>query len=198
MRGVCKSLRPGKVIMGEIREPGLVKLVCGVITGELELLPEVRAKLETHFGPVDLESSPFAFDFTDYYREEMGGNLWRIFWAFRNPADPGALADIKIKTNEIETEYMHGSGGRESGRRINLDPGYITENKLVLATTKDFPHRIYLRDGIFAEITLHFRKKSCVYHERTFPDFKSRQYEKFLLEARDAARTVSPPGAKFQ
>lgn len=184
MRGLCEGVRPGKVIMGNIHDPERVKLVCGVITGELELLPVVRAKLEADFGPVDLESSPSAFDFTDYYREEMGESLWRIFWAFRNPADPGSLADIKIRTNEIEAEYMHGSGGGGSGRRINLDPGYITENKLVLATTKDFPHRIYLRDGIFAEITLHFRKNSCIYHEWTFPDFRSGRYEDFLLEAR--------------
>lgn len=146
-----------------------------------------RPPLEALFGPLELESPVFPFDKTEYYTASMGAGLKRQFFTFRTLADPVGLPDWKLATNALERELKDQLAPREASpeRPINLDPGYLTGAKLVLASTKDFAHRIYLRDGIFAEITMGFRRDSWVSQHFTFPDFKSGIYDTFLKKARD-------------
>jgi len=145
-----------------------------------------RAPLEGLLGTVELQSELFPFNPTEYYTPTMGANLKRCFFAFQNFADPAGLADWKLETNALEERLrpiLAPSG--VPPRPINIDPGYITSAKFLLASTKDFAHRIYLRDGIFAEITLSFRAGKWLSHQFTFPDFKSGIYDAFLKRVRD-------------
>jgi hypothetical protein len=160
-----------------------VKLFVGVITGREALIPRVRDELEGAFGAIDLESDLFPFGYTDYYRQEMGEGLLRGFVSFGELIDPARLREIKLRTMAIERAFSERSE-RETRRTVNLDPGYVAPSKVVLATTKDFAHRISLGEGIYAEVTLNFARTGCVFHEWTYPDFKSEAYTPFLLELR--------------
>jgi hypothetical protein len=135
------------------------------------------------FGPADLESDPISFDFTEYYRDEMGEDLLRQFVSFADLIDPGRLASTKIRTNALERELAAEETGRWK-RRVNLDPGYLTAANVVLATTKDFAHRVYLGQGIYAEVTLNFRKDGVTHFEWTYPDYRSGAYDAFFLNVR--------------
>ena len=179
--------------MGTIRTVEPVKLICGIIAAGPEVLAAAQERLRTAFGPVDVESPVWPFDFTDYYATEMGGGLLRRLIAFEQPIDPGRLAAIKRQTNDLEGLWAAPSPAGLR-RRINLDPGYVTASKLVLATTKNFAHRIYLADGIYAEVTLTFRKGGCDVFPWTYPDFKSGRYTEFLLEVRRRALALAGAG----
>jgi hypothetical protein len=113
----------------------------------------------------------------------MGDGLTRNFVSFRRVFDPGSLADAKLATNRIERELADKTGDTFR-RRVNLDPGYVTAAKLVLATTKDFSHRVYLRDGIYAEVTLQFGSGGPRAQPWTYPDFASGAYSEFLMKVR--------------
>ena len=169
--------------MAEVRPPDYVKLFCGIIAVSAEAAASARDGLAELFGDIDLESEVMAFDFTAYYRPEMGDNLLRKFVSFATPVDPGRLADIKLSTNGLEARIAE-LAGRSGRRTVNLDPGYICPSSVVLASTKDFAHRIYLRDGIYAEVTLKFHKGGCVHLDWTFPDFRTNAYARFFLAAR--------------
>jgi hypothetical protein len=142
----------------------------------------VRAELEACFGPADLQSPSMEFEFTRYYQPQMGEGLRRTFFSFARLIDPAELAGIKLATNAIEERYR--DGGWPVGRPVNLDPGYLELGKLVLASTKNHCHRIYLRDGIYAEVTLVYRDKAFRGFEWTFPDYRTEEYHRFFLEAR--------------
>jgi hypothetical protein len=174
--------------MGDTRRAERVKLICGMISADEALMNQVEAELAGRFGNIDLRSDLTPFDYTDYYEKEMGAGLLRRFVSFAVLIDPGELADIKLFTNVIEDRMAHGRGKRA----INLDPGYVTAAKLVLATTKDFAHRMYLRDGIYAEVTLNFRKSGPVFFDWTYPDFKSGRYNEFLSAARNMVMAATP------
>jgi hypothetical protein len=157
-----------------------------------------QAPLEALLGPVELRSPYFPFNPTEYYTPTMGANLMRCFFSFHNFADASALPDWKLASNALEARLapiLAPTG--TPPRPINIDPGYVTGAKLVLATTKDFAHRIYMRDGIFAEITMAFRRGVWLTHQFTFPDFKSGIYDKFLRRVRDnhlcKSRTTPKP-----
>ena len=167
--------------VGEIQPVRPVKLFCGMIAADGEVMLRAREALARLYGAVDLESEPIPFDFTDYYQEEMGGGLVRKLIAFDPLIDPGRLAEIKVRTNDLERKLAATPGGR---RRVNLDPGYVDASKLVLATTKALAHRVYVGRGIYAEVTLTFRKKGCAYFDWTYPDYRSGRYTAFLLEIR--------------
>lgn len=169
--------------MGNIAPVEPVKLICGIIAGSEERFRDVKAELARIAGPVDGESERFAFDATDYYEREMGKPLHRWFVSFRALIDPARLAEIKQRTNEIEKRSASGEGSSVR-RNVNLDPGYLTGASLVLATTKNFSHRIYIGDGIYAEVTLLFRKDGFTYFDWTYPDFRSGRYGEFLLQVR--------------
>ncbi|MEE2686169.1 MAG: DUF4416 family protein [Planctomycetota bacterium] len=155
-----------------------------------EALAWARQLLVENWGPIAMESDLFDFDQTDYYRDEMGANLKKVIWAFELPADPGELASWKRQSNSWEGNCQSPSGDKVE-RPLNLDPGYLSEAKLVLATTKDRDHRIYLGQGIFAECTLYFHKRQWQPHDWTYPDFCSAPYRAFLLDCRDYLRERS-------
>ena len=161
--------------MGAITTPLPVKAIIGVLTVEPNLLPTVYAELTHRLGPIDYTSELMPFSSTTYYQTEMGPNIQRQFISFERLIDGGTLAEIKLFTNDVEQVFaLRKSEG--TARRVNLDAGYICLAKLVLASTKDHAHRIYLRDGIYAEITLRFYRKTFQPWEWSYPDYRLPTY----------------------
>ncbi len=152
-----------------------------------DALAWARQEATRHWGPVALESERFDFDQTEYYTAAMGPGLKKTFVAFETLLDPGELAAMKRQTNAWEQQYA-GQANHAESRPLNLDPGYLTEAKLVLASTKDYAHRIYLADGIFAEVTLGYRDGAWRAGQWTFPDFRRDVYHAFLTQCRDYLR----------
>lgn len=165
-----------------------VKLVCSVITGKLDLFETFRSALSSEFGPVDLESDLFQFNYTNYYEKEMGPNLSRKVYSFENLVDPGTIADIKLRTITMEKELTERVGD-DVARVVNFDPGYVSTFNLVLATTKDRPHRIYLRDDIYAEVTLQYIKGGFQAISSTYPDYCLPEYGAFFDDVRGKLRS---------
>lgn len=157
--------------MGKIRKYNPVKLVIGFIYQDEAIFISAKDKLKRIFGALDFESTPIEFTYTDYYKSEMGSNLKRRFISFRKLIALGELYRIKLCTNRLEEKFMAGGS-----RTINIDPGYLDLAKLVLATTKDYAHRIFLRKGIFAEVALSFRENSFSPNDWTYPDYRSKEY----------------------
>ena len=149
-------------------------------------MPQAEKTLAAQFGAVDLRSIQFIFDKTHYYDEEMGSPLYRYFLSFDTLMEPSAIAAAKIKTNEMESEFA--AEYPQLPRPINLDPGYLEQSKIVLASTKNFFHRILMADGIYAEVTLHFEEGTWKAFPWTFPDFKSDLYHDFFLSLRNLYR----------
>lgn len=163
--------------------PEPLTLIVGMLSARPDLFEAAQAELTERYGPIALRSPILDFDFTDYYRPEMGPALKRRFLSFEQKIDPGDLAAVKLATNAIEAEFAR----RETfaPRPVNLDPGLISGSKLVLASAKDRSQRIYLRDGIYAEITLEFRKGRFSPVETTYRDYQSPEYIAFFTKARD-------------
>ena len=136
------------------------------------------------WGPVALESPAFEFGETDYYDATMGCGLRKVFWTFERLVDPGSVVDRKLQTNRWEQDYA-AMGSHPEPRPLNLDPGYLTLGKLVLASTKDFAHRVYLSKGIYAEVTLQYRHGAWHHHEWTFADYRRPDYQEFFSQARN-------------
>ncbi len=157
--------------MGEAKAPPPVKLVASLFSADTALLAAAQAALERAFGPVDYQSDLLPFDHTTYYNPEFGAGLKRRLVAFASLIEPDRLAQIKTDTNHLERKWM-----REGKRRVNIDPGYISLSKLVLATTKNHSHRLYLGQGIFAEVTLRYHKGTLRPWEWTYPDYASPPY----------------------
>ena len=170
--------------MGQISKPKPVNLIIGVLTSIPELLRQIDKILEEYFGSIDLRTDIIPFNFTDYYNEEMGVGILRQFYSFEKLIMPDEIAPIKVQTNNIE-ETIVSSKEYSVKRPINIDPGYINESRLILASTKDFSHRIYLRDGIYAEVTLNYSKGRYETFPWTFPDYKTSDYQNFFLLVRE-------------
>ncbi|MBN1793698.1 MAG: DUF4416 family protein [Candidatus Omnitrophica bacterium] len=157
--------------MGSVTTPHPVKLISSVFSNDRALIQETKKRLEGMFGVIDYESKEFIFDDTVYYEREMGEGLVRYFYSFGPLMPPDVLPDVKMKTNALEMEFS--VSGK---RRVNIDPGFISLGKLVLATTKDHQHRIYLSRGIFAEVTLRFQNNTFTPWEWTYPDYRCPEY----------------------
>jgi len=165
--------------MGEVREPRPVKVFVGILLALPSALPEVRALLAEQLGPADCESQLLDFSYTDYYEPEMGPDLKRVFLGFHRLAIPDALVDLKLFTNRLEQTFA------VNGKRtVNIDPGYLTAARVVLASTKDFSHRLYLGRGIYGEVTLVYQKKDFQALPWTYPDYRSEGYRQFFRELR--------------
>jgi hypothetical protein len=165
--------------MGTALEFKPEKLVIGVLTTRPGKREELLSLLAGRFGPPDLVSPPMAFAATSYYVPEMGDGILRYFVAFRDPVDPSRLPEIKTETNAMEDRF------REDGKRkVNLDPGLLSLARFLLATTKDRAHRIPLRQGIFAELTLLYEKGTFHPLPWTYPDYRSEAYLGILAEVR--------------
>lgn len=180
--------------MGREHPHDPVKLITAILyTGESVFLQAVE-DLTALYGEQDLTLPPFPFTYTDYYTEEMGANLTKTFLSFQNLIAPEQLPDIKLATNAIEQKYA-----AEGGRQVNIDPGYISEAKLVLATTKNYSHRIYLGKGIFGDLHLQYHKGTFEPNPWTYPDYQSEQVIQFLTDVRKNYFTNlgTPPHTSF-
>jgi len=135
--------------------------------------------MEKEFGPIELKSDQYPFEFTSYYEKEMGPDIRRMFVLFNKLSDQGELADFKLKTNEIEKKYLEGES-----RQINIDPGILLAGSFILATGKQAPHRIYLRDGIYGELTLKYESGQFCPQSWTYPDYRDSRTTDFLQSAR--------------
>jgi len=170
--------------MGDIHDPLPVLLILAVSSRYDEALAWTHAKVEDLFGTVVLASDAFDFTETDYYADTMGTDLKKQFLACERLIDPVQLAPIKCQTNRWEADYA-ALGRHPETRPLNVDPGYITRAKLVLASTKDHAHRIYLHEGIYAEITLAFRHHQWQPHDWTYPDYRRADYQAFFTLCRE-------------
>lgn len=170
--------------MGTPRAAPSVKLICGLLSGDPDLLRRARQWLMRMLGPIDLESEVWPFPHTDYYREEMGPDLLRQFLSFERLIRPEALAEIKLETNRVEADMAQDCAALEVARPVNLDPGYIDLGKLVLATTKDRSHRLYIKGGIFAEVTLQWTSGAWQGWPWTYPDYLQPAYHEFFSRVR--------------
>jgi len=149
-----------------------------------------RGRAVEAFGPLALESPAFVFSETDYYEPTMGPGLRKVFFAFARLIDPARLVDLKLQTNAWEQEYAQ-RGKHPEPRPLNLDPGYLCLGKLVLASTKDFCHRVYLERGIYAEVTLFYKHGRWEPHPWTFADYRRQDYQRFFSRCRDYLHRLS-------
>jgi hypothetical protein len=175
--------------MGDPHPPSTVLLLVAASSRYDEALAWGLHEAEREFGSTALVSDAFDFTETNYYAAEMGDGLKKQFWAFAAPMDPGRLAAIKLTTNLWEAEYA-GLPMHPEPRPLNLDPGYITLAKLVLASTKDHAHRIYLADGIYAEVTLSYRSGGWQPLDWTYPDYRRADFQAFFTKCRDVLRSA--------
>jgi hypothetical protein len=159
-----------------------VKLICGIIASDEKFFKRAEERLVELYGSLDLASQLFAFNFTDYYEKQMGQNLKRKFVSFGKLISPEELSGIKIRTNALEEEIKEEF--KAVKRIVNLDPGYMTASALIMATAKDFAHRIPLQHGIYAHLELLFGKNDVRTLSWTYPDFETEGYRMFLLNAR--------------
>ena len=150
------------------KEPEPAKLFVSLIASENDIFHQGVKDLRSTFGETDTISERFPFDLTDYYTKEMGRPLFRHFITFERLIPIPILPDIKKATNRLEEEYT----GLNGNRQINIDPGYICLEHVILATTKGYAHRPYLRDGIYADLALIYRDKSFQPLEWTYPDYR--------------------------
>lgn len=174
--------------MGKITFPKPAKLIMSMFTSDKNLFSQCKDILINKFGKIDMESNAQSFNFTDYYEKEFGKKLIQKLFSFSTLIRQDELAEIKRITNDLESNFIGNNIKKNiSGlkRKINLDPGYITLTKYILASTKDGPSRIYLDQGIYAEITLRFINKSFVPgDEYTYPNYKTNEYVSFLNSVR--------------
>jgi hypothetical protein len=174
--------------MGEIQSHPPVLLLLAAFSRHAAALEWARQRASETFGPAALESEAFPFEATTYYEQTMGAGLRKSFLAFERLIDPADLVEIKHQTNAWEEECARQCEWPEP-RPLNLDPGYLTEAKLVLASTKDHQHRLYLDRGIYAEETLFYlRGAGWQAREWTFPDYRRDDYHQFFLRCRDYLR----------
>jgi hypothetical protein len=163
--------------------PKPAKLLVGLLSADPALFYAAEQALEPAYGPVDFRSEVFRWDMTRYYEEEMGAHLLRQFMSFERLIPPAALADLKQHTNRLEQSFARPPTA-EGARRLNIDPGYLDATKLVLASTKDQAHRIYLSQGIYAEVTLRYHHGAFHAFDYTYPDYCWPQTLAFLKRLR--------------
>jgi len=167
------------MVVGQPHEPEPARLFAAVMSSAGCDTGPVIAALEQRHGPVSFRCGPLPFDFTEYYGPEMGPGLTKLYLVFEQGFDRTRLPAVKLATNAMEQERAV-----DGKRRVNIDPGYLARDKLVLATTKDFSHRLYLGQGIFGEVTLHYSKGSFRDFPWTYADYRVSQVQEMLAKAR--------------
>ncbi len=165
--------------MSRPRQAEAVKLVMSVISAEGGIFRDVMQILTAHFGTPDFISAQMPFDYTSYYEKEMGRSLTRRMVSFGKLIPPESLPDVKLMTNRIEDQFSC-----EGRRKINIDPGYISAAHLILATGKGYTHRPYLRDGIYADLTLVFTDGAFRSLSWTYPDYAGPEVTTMLSNIR--------------
>lgn len=173
--------------MGRIKIPLPGRLIVSMIYSSIGAMDAAAGEIEKKYGRVEIETEDIDFLHTRYYREEMGDELKRKFFAFEKMVERDKLADIKLWTNKLEEKF----GEKVDDfvfRKVNIDPGILTPASLILASTKDYSHRIYLRDGIFAETTLIYEKKKFKGLPWTYPDYMEPVTIDFLTRVRETMK----------
>ena len=161
------------------QEPKPAKLVIGLLMKDKGLFEPLALELSSKYGSADMISPWMSFDYTAYYRSELGSPLYRRLLTFENLIEQQALAVIKLTTNRLEQVYA-----RDFRRRVNIDPGYLLYERFVLASGKNFSHRIYIGHQIYADLTLIFRKGAFETLPWTYPDYADQPIRSFLERAR--------------
>ena len=167
--------------MGKITGVENENLVIGFLYRDAVVYEKAKELLCAKFGGIDYQSPALIFRYTDYYEEEMGKELTRRFISFEKTVDPASLADIKVFTNSVEEDFFYKDTLR---RQINIDPGLLSLGKFVLATTKNYSHRVYIGKGIFGEVTLQYKDKRFTGFDWTYPDYQTPEYTGILGEIR--------------
>jgi len=167
--------------MGEINEPKSVLPFVGLIFIDDFPVEELLRHLESNLGSCARKSLPIPFTHTSYYNTEMGLPLVRQWVAFEELVMPDELVDLKHLTNELEEKTLNENGGRT----VNIDPGIVTLGNMILASTKNYSHRIYLGKGIYAEVTLIYKDNQFRPLEWTYPDYREDTALRFFNDARE-------------
>lgn len=170
--------------MAEIKEPQKVLPVAGLIFVEKFEVGEALKRLKEDLGNVILKSDTIPFIHTTYYNNEMGGPLLRQWCVFDKLIVPDFLIQLKHKANDVEKKYLN----EKDGRTINIDPGLISLDNLILASSKNYSHRIYLGKGIYGEVTLIYKNKIFNPLEWTYPDYREKIAIEFFGKAREALK----------
>jgi hypothetical protein len=171
--------------MGKIKPAEPALLFIGTLYSDRSIFDQSLNILKKFFGDILLINHPLLWDYSSYYRNELGWPIFRQFIFFNNLINPGTLADIKTKTNEVES--ILSSDGK---RKINLDPGYLTLSKIVLASTKNYAHRIYLRNGIYGEVTLIYKDGTYSPHLFTYRDYQDKPCIDIFMNAREILKKM--------
>ncbi len=166
--------------MGQIKVPPPVKFIVAVTFSNDAFLEKTKKALESEYGIIDLESPIFAFHHTRYYEKEMGSGLKKQLFSFRELGNSEKLIEFKLFSLQLEKEFS-----KEGKRQVNIDPGYLELSKLVLSSTKNFDHRIYLGKGVYGDVQLRYRKGQFVANEWTYPDYRSQLVLDFLITVRN-------------
>jgi hypothetical protein len=177
--------------MGRPASPSPVKLFVVSLHRDLSILDNAIDQFKAEWGNTDFESEDFVFDETDYYETEMGSGLRRRFYSFAHLISPDRIVEAKLHCNRIEDQSL-----RDGHRQVNLDAGYLDTYKVILASAKFGGQKIYLREGIYADMTLTMYKGKWESFVWGFPDFKSGKYDQVLRQIRELYKIQNRQGAK--
>lgn len=166
--------------MGNPSESLPVKFIVGFISSRAPETATARKILERKFGPVEAEFGPVDFSATSYYDKEFGSNLKRRFLSFKRLISLRRNYTIKQFTNSVERKLS-----KNSMRTVNIDPGYVSLSKLILFTTKNRSHRVYIDSGIYGDLELQFSGNSFSTLPWTYPDYASNEYITFFNTVRN-------------
>jgi hypothetical protein len=166
--------------VSEIRSVQKVKLLAAVTLSRGIDLSVLRASIEAVFGELEDQTDVYDFKYTTYYQDEMGPELCKLFISFKELIHPGSLPELKIRAIEFEKEWSI-----NNKRQINLDPGYLNTAKVVIASAKDFAHRIFLADGIYGDLQLQYRHNRFWPQAWTFPDYQTELAFEFFTRVRE-------------
>ncbi|HBZ87028.1 MAG: hypothetical protein A2509_03440 [Candidatus Edwardsbacteria bacterium RIFOXYD12_FULL_50_11] len=173
--------------MAIVRSVKPVKFFLGLIYSQEVSLWDLERELQKRFGTIDRKSPVLDFSgSTDYYSPEMGPKLFRAWWSLHQLGDPGKLPELKLLSNQLEDEYLKASEG--TGRIVNIDPGYVNEARVILASCKDFSHRVYLGQGIYGDVTLIYRGDGFKPLEWTYPDYQCPEAFRYFQALKDDYR----------
>ena len=157
----------------------------GTLFSDKTIFDQVLPLLQDKFGNILFQSSTQPWKYSDHYNKELGSQIYRNFIFFDEVIDPSTLADIKLLTNDIEAIYS-----QDGKRRVNIDPGYITLAKVVLASTKNYSHRIYLGKGIYAELALFYKNQQFIAMPYTYNDYKDQTYLVMFMKVRNLLKKL--------
>ncbi len=169
--------------MANIKLPQPVRFITGILASDERALEIARERIIDLWGDPDIYSGKIPFNYSEYYKNEAGDRIIRAFMAFPQKFAREDLVQMKLEANDLEIR-LAGELGNGFTRPVNIDPGYLAPEKLVLASCKNFAHRIYIADGVFAEVTLLYKAGKFVALDWTFPDYGSGDYFPFFYKVR--------------